>query len=175
MHVLECYGVQRGQNMADWGSSSLYGIWMSIHSYTSRIVTCLSIPYTCTMFVDIPDAPDPNRATSFAAAHVPHLNLFSTPPSPAKVKLQVLYRNNNTSPTTQTVSLPSTTTPRQLFKMPSAKYTQTYEKVSKMGEKLKAAGKTGPNNDEQLHVRLPPIRCTMRAADMIIRRRRMQC
>jgi hypothetical protein len=39
--------------------------------------------------------------------------------------------------------------------MPSAKFTQTYEKVSKMGEKLKAAGKQGPSNDEQLNVRLP--------------------
>ncbi|KAH7072365.1 acyl-CoA-binding protein [Paraphoma chrysanthemicola] len=36
--------------------------------------------------------------------------------------------------------------------MPSAKFTETYEKVSKMGEKLKAAGKTGPSNDEQLHL-----------------------
>jgi diazepam-binding inhibitor (GABA receptor modulating acyl-CoA-binding protein) len=39
--------------------------------------------------------------------------------------------------------------------MPSAKFTETYEKVSKMGEKLKAAGKQGPSNDEQLNVRLP--------------------
>jgi hypothetical protein len=38
--------------------------------------------------------------------------------------------------------------------MPSAKYTETYKKVSAMGEKLKAAGKQGPSNDEQLHVRL---------------------
>ena len=38
--------------------------------------------------------------------------------------------------------------------MPSAKFTQTYEKVSKMGEKLKAAGKQGPSNDEQLNVRI---------------------
>jgi hypothetical protein len=38
--------------------------------------------------------------------------------------------------------------------MPSAKFTQTYEKVSKMGEKLKAAGKQGPSNDEQLNVRV---------------------
>jgi diazepam-binding inhibitor (GABA receptor modulating acyl-CoA-binding protein) len=37
--------------------------------------------------------------------------------------------------------------------MPSAKFTQTYDAVSKMGEKLKAAGKQGPSNDEQLHVR----------------------
>jgi hypothetical protein len=37
--------------------------------------------------------------------------------------------------------------------MPSAKFTQTYEKISKMGEKLKAAGKSGPSNDEQLNVR----------------------
>jgi hypothetical protein len=36
--------------------------------------------------------------------------------------------------------------------MPSAKFTQTYEAVSKMGEKLKAAGKQGPSNDEQLKV-----------------------
>jgi len=34
--------------------------------------------------------------------------------------------------------------------MPSAKYTEVYQKVSKMGEKLKAAGKQGPSNDEQL-------------------------
>jgi hypothetical protein len=39
--------------------------------------------------------------------------------------------------------------------MPGAKYTETYKKVSAMGEKLKAAGKQGPSNDEQLHVRLP--------------------
>jgi diazepam-binding inhibitor (GABA receptor modulating acyl-CoA-binding protein) len=38
--------------------------------------------------------------------------------------------------------------------MPSAKYTETYQKVSKMGEKLKAAGKQGPSNDEQLSVRV---------------------
>jgi diazepam-binding inhibitor (GABA receptor modulating acyl-CoA-binding protein) len=37
--------------------------------------------------------------------------------------------------------------------MPGAKYTETYKKVSAMGEKLKAAGKQGPSNDEQLHVR----------------------
>jgi hypothetical protein len=37
--------------------------------------------------------------------------------------------------------------------MPGAKYTQTYQKVSAMGEKLKAAGKPGPSNDEQLKVR----------------------
>lgn len=36
--------------------------------------------------------------------------------------------------------------------MPGAKYTQTYQKVSAMGEKLKAAGKPGPSNDEQLKV-----------------------
>jgi diazepam-binding inhibitor (GABA receptor modulating acyl-CoA-binding protein) len=34
--------------------------------------------------------------------------------------------------------------------MPSAKYTEVYKKVSQMGEKLKAAGKQGPSNDEQL-------------------------
>ncbi|CAI9635948.1 acyl binding protein [Alternaria burnsii] len=34
--------------------------------------------------------------------------------------------------------------------MPGAKYTETYQKVSAMGEKLKAAGKQGPSNDEQL-------------------------
>lgn len=39
--------------------------------------------------------------------------------------------------------------------MPGAKYTDTYKKVSAMGEKLKAAGKQGPSNDEQLHVRGP--------------------
>lgn len=38
--------------------------------------------------------------------------------------------------------------------MAGAKYTETYKKVSAMGEKLKAAGKQGPSNDEQLHVRL---------------------
>lgn len=36
--------------------------------------------------------------------------------------------------------------------MPGAKYTETYKKVSAMGEKLKAAGKQGPSNDEQLNV-----------------------
>jgi hypothetical protein len=42
--------------------------------------------------------------------------------------------------------------------MTGAKYNETYKKVSTMGEKLKAAGKQGPSNDEQLHVRLsaPP-------------------
>jgi hypothetical protein len=39
--------------------------------------------------------------------------------------------------------------------MTGAKYNDTYKKVSTMGEKLKAAGKQGPSNDEQLHVRLP--------------------
>ncbi|KAF5845304.1 hypothetical protein GGP41_002897 [Bipolaris sorokiniana] len=34
--------------------------------------------------------------------------------------------------------------------MPSAKFTEVYQKVSAMGEKLKAAGKQGPSNDEQL-------------------------
>ena len=38
-------------------------------------------------------------------------------------------------------------------KMTGAKYNETYKKVSAMGEKLKAAGKQGPSNDEQLHVR----------------------
>ncbi|OAL03423.1 hypothetical protein IQ06DRAFT_374569 [Phaeosphaeriaceae sp. SRC1lsM3a] len=36
--------------------------------------------------------------------------------------------------------------------MPSAKFTETYDKVSKMGEKLKAASKPGPSNDEQLQL-----------------------
>jgi diazepam-binding inhibitor (GABA receptor modulating acyl-CoA-binding protein) len=36
--------------------------------------------------------------------------------------------------------------------MTGAKYQETYKKVSAMGEKLKAAGKQGPSNDEQLHV-----------------------
>lgn len=36
--------------------------------------------------------------------------------------------------------------------MPSAKFTQTYENITKMGEKLKAANKSGPSNDEQLQV-----------------------
>ncbi|KAF1843451.1 uncharacterized protein K460DRAFT_368351 [Cucurbitaria berberidis CBS 394.84] len=36
--------------------------------------------------------------------------------------------------------------------MPGAKYTETYKKVSTMGEKLKAAGKQGPSNDEQLNL-----------------------
>jgi len=40
--------------------------------------------------------------------------------------------------------------------MPSAQYTEVYQKVSKMGEKLKAAGKQGPSNDEQLNVCFPP-------------------
>ncbi|UPX20933.1 uncharacterized protein EKO05_0011143 [Ascochyta rabiei] len=43
-------------------------------------------------------------------------------------------------------------TTTKLPKMPSAKYTETYQKVSKMGEKLKAAGKQGPSNDEQLNL-----------------------
>jgi hypothetical protein len=47
-----------------------------------------------------------------------------------------------------------------LVKMPSAKFTQTYEKITKMGEKLKAAGKQGPSNDEQLKVRLSVPICT---------------
>ena len=52
-------------------------------------------------------------------------------------------------------ALPQTPTKSSIdsFKMLSAKYTQTYEKVSMMGEKLKAAGKQGPSNDEQLNVR----------------------
>jgi hypothetical protein len=50
-------------------------------------------------------------------------------------------------------SLPHTILSTEQTKMPSAKFTQTYEAVSKMGEKLKAAGKQGPSNDEQLHVR----------------------
>jgi diazepam-binding inhibitor (GABA receptor modulating acyl-CoA-binding protein) len=36
--------------------------------------------------------------------------------------------------------------------MPSAEFTDVYKKVSAMGEKLKAAGKQGPSNDEQLNV-----------------------
>ncbi len=39
--------------------------------------------------------------------------------------------------------------------MPSAKFTETYEKISKMGTRLKEAGKQGPSNDEQLEVRFP--------------------
>ena len=39
--------------------------------------------------------------------------------------------------------------------MPSAAYTEVYKKVSAMGEKLKAAGKQGPSNDEQLKVLFP--------------------
>lgn len=38
--------------------------------------------------------------------------------------------------------------------MAGAKYTEVYQKVSAMGTKLKSAGKSGPNNDEQLQVRL---------------------
>ncbi|KAL6711085.1 hypothetical protein ACN47E_006960 [Coniothyrium glycines] len=36
--------------------------------------------------------------------------------------------------------------------MTSAKYQEVYKKVSTMGEKLKAAGKQGPSNDEQLEL-----------------------
>ncbi|EMD88130.1 hypothetical protein COCC4DRAFT_202257 [Bipolaris maydis ATCC 48331] len=36
--------------------------------------------------------------------------------------------------------------------MPSAKFDEVYKKVSAMGEKLKAAGKQGPSNDEQLQL-----------------------
>ncbi|KAG9203436.1 hypothetical protein G6514_002803 [Epicoccum nigrum] len=36
--------------------------------------------------------------------------------------------------------------------MPSAEFTDVYKKVSTMGEKLKAAGKQGPSNDEQLNL-----------------------
>ncbi|KNG52059.1 acyl binding protein [Stemphylium lycopersici] len=36
--------------------------------------------------------------------------------------------------------------------MPSAKYTEVYQKVSEMGTKLKTAGKSGPSNDEQLNL-----------------------
>jgi diazepam-binding inhibitor (GABA receptor modulating acyl-CoA-binding protein) len=41
---------------------------------------------------------------------------------------------------------------RRNTKMPSAEFTDVYKKVSAMGEKLKAAGKQGPSNDEQLNV-----------------------
>ncbi|OAL47922.1 hypothetical protein IQ07DRAFT_589407 [Pyrenochaeta sp. DS3sAY3a] len=34
--------------------------------------------------------------------------------------------------------------------MPSAKYTETYNKINAMGEKIKAAGTAGPSNDEKL-------------------------
>ena len=34
--------------------------------------------------------------------------------------------------------------------MPSAKYNEVYQKIRDMGDKLKAAGKQGPSNDEQL-------------------------
>lgn len=36
--------------------------------------------------------------------------------------------------------------------MPSAKYSEVYQKIRDMGDKLKAAGKQGPSNDEQLKV-----------------------
>lgn len=36
--------------------------------------------------------------------------------------------------------------------MPSAKYTEVYQKIRDMGDKLKTAGKQGPSNDEQLKV-----------------------
>lgn len=36
--------------------------------------------------------------------------------------------------------------------MPSEKFTDVYKKISAMGDKLKAAGKQGPSNDEQLQV-----------------------
>jgi hypothetical protein len=52
--------------------------------------------------------------------------------------------------------------------MPSAQYTETYQKVSKMGEKLKAAGKQGPSNDEQLSVR-PPYACYYAKQDSELR------
>ncbi|USP73489.1 Galactose-1-phosphate uridylyltransferase [Curvularia clavata] len=34
--------------------------------------------------------------------------------------------------------------------MVSAKYSEVYQKIRDMGDKLKAAGKQGPSNDEQL-------------------------
>jgi hypothetical protein len=46
---------------------------------------------------------------------------------------------------------------RHSSKMTGAKYNEAYKKVSTMGEKLKAAGKQGPSNDEQLHVRPFPL------------------
>ncbi|EOA83934.1 hypothetical protein ACJQWK_01273 [Exserohilum turcicum] len=36
--------------------------------------------------------------------------------------------------------------------MPSEKFTDVYKKISAMGDKLKAAGKQGPSNDEQLQL-----------------------
>jgi hypothetical protein len=36
--------------------------------------------------------------------------------------------------------------------MPSAEYTETYKKINAMGEKIKAAGTKGPDNDEKLSV-----------------------
>lgn len=49
-------------------------------------------------------------------------------------------------------TITATTNIHSIPKMPSAKFTQTYEKISKMGERLKAEGKSGPSNDEQLEV-----------------------
>jgi hypothetical protein len=102
-----------------------------------------------------------HRPTSCAPGHVPHHNLLLNPAITALEALNTKHEPANTT-NTQTVRNPHFTiskTPnarlnRNRIKMPSAKFTQTYEKVSKMGEKLKAAGKQGPSNDEQLKVRL---------------------
>jgi hypothetical protein len=96
--------------------------------------------------------------TSSALAHVPHSQLES---GPRHHRSQSCKPNNTSTIITSTYSELSrhvdgedTTDIARKFKMPSAKFTETYEKVSKMGEKLKAAGKQGPSNDEQLNVRL---------------------
>jgi hypothetical protein len=88
----------------------------------------------------------------------PTITCFSTPPFDHPSRAPTLTTRTLKTPQKQqsVVSPPNkteTVSETYQIKMPSAKFTQTYEKISKMGEKLKAAGKQGPSNDEQLNVR----------------------
>ena len=89
------------------------------------------------------------------------LNLFSNPaPSLTKTRspiriLQTQQQHNRKNIHSLAIESHILTSSYRNIKMPSAQYTEVYQKVSKMGEKLKAAGKQGPSNDEQLNVCSP--------------------
>lgn len=85
---------------------------------------------------------------------VPHQACSRTPRQQANLLDlgQATFSYSKLQPPTYTLASSFFPTQTQTDTMTGAKYQEVYKKVSAMGEKLKAAGKTGPSNEEQLQV-----------------------
>lgn len=83
--------------------------------------------------------------------HVPHQSIYRGPLDSPPLPLPQPITHTPFHPVS--IPQPRTSTRKKEPKMPSAKYNEVYQKIRDMGDKLKAAGKQGPSNDEQLKVR----------------------